>query len=66
VQIRSPGPHGSPKAALSGFTKNGNYYSVTEQIGQRSGNEAADAIEAGEDHEKVLKCYPDPDPDSGE
>ena len=56
-----PARNGSPKAALSGFTKNGEYYSVTEQIGQRSGNEAADAIEAGEELEEVLKRYPDPE-----
>lgn len=61
-----PARNGSPKAALSGFTKDGKYYSVTEQIGQRSGNEAADAIEAGEDLEEVLKRYPEPDSESEE
>lgn len=56
-----PARNGSPKAAMSGFTKNGTYYSVTEEVRQRSGNEAADAIESGESLEEVLERYPDPE-----
>lgn len=52
-----PARSGAPQAALSGFTKNGSYYSVTEQVRQRSGNEAADAIELGEPLDEVLKKY---------
>ena len=56
-----PARNGSPKAAMSGFTKDGTYHSVTEEVRQRSGNEAADAIEAGEDLETVLEKYEIPE-----
>jgi len=56
-----PARNGSPKAAMSGFEKEGTYYSVTEEVRQRSGNEAADAIERGETLEEVLERYPDPE-----
>ena len=56
-----PARNGSAKASMSGFTKEGKYYSVTEEVRQKSGNEAADAIEAGESLEDVLKKYPDPE-----
>jgi len=56
-----PARNGTPKAAMSGFTKEGTYYSVTEDVRQRSGNEAADAIESGESLEEVLERYPEPE-----
>lgn len=56
-----PARNGDPKAAMSGFTKDGTYYSVTEEVRQRSGNEAADAIERGESLEEVLERYPEPE-----
>jgi len=56
-----PARNGTPKAAMSGFKKDGTYYSVTEDIGQRSGNEAADAIERGEPLEEVLEKYAEPE-----
>ena len=56
-----PARNGAPKAAMSGFTKDGTYYSVTEDVRQRSGNEAADAIESGEPLEEVLERYPEPE-----
>lgn len=56
-----PARNGDPEAAMSGFTKNGSYYSVTEQVRQRSGNEAADAIENGEPLEEVLEKYKKPE-----
>ena len=56
-----PARNGAPKAAMSGFTKDGAYYSVTEDVRQRSGNEAADAIESGESLEEVLERYPEPE-----
>jgi len=56
--------NGKSSAAMSGFTKNGTYYSVTEEVRQRSGNEAADAIERGEPVEEVLERYPEPDEDA--
>jgi hypothetical protein len=52
-----PARDGSPEAALSGFELNGTFYNVHEEIGQRSGNEAADAIERGESLESVLERY---------
>ena len=54
-------PHrtGIPEAALSGFTKEGVYYDVHEEVGQRSGNEAANAIAAGESVESVLERFAD-------
>lgn len=52
-----PARNGSPEAAISGFSKEGTYYNVTEEIRQRSATEAADAIEAGEDPEEVLERY---------
>jgi len=59
-----PARSGKPKAAMSGFTKDGTYHSVTEEVRQRSGNEAADAIESGESLEEVLERYPEPEPGS--
>ena len=56
-----PARNGDPKAAMSGFTKDGTYYSVTEEVRQRSGNEAADAIESGEPVEEVLRRYAEPE-----
>ena len=56
-----PARNGSPKAAMSGFTKDGTYHSITEEVRQRSGNEAADAIEAGEDVDEVLERYEEPE-----
>jgi hypothetical protein len=56
-----PARNGDPKAAMSGFTKDGTYYSVTEEVRQRSGNEAADAIESGEPVEEVLQRYAQPE-----
>lgn len=56
-----PARNGRPKAAMSGFTKNDEYFSVTEEIRQRSGNEAADALEAGEELEEVLEKYAEPE-----
>jgi len=46
---------------MSGFTKDGTYYSVTEEVRQRSGNEAADAIESGEPVEEILRRYAEPE-----
>jgi hypothetical protein len=56
-----PARNGTAKASLSGFTKDGTYYSVTEEVRQQSGNEAADAIENGESLESVLERYPEPE-----
>ena len=56
-----PARNGTPKAAMSGFKKDGTYYSVTEDVRQRSGNEAADAIESGEPLEEVLEKYAEPE-----
>lgn len=55
-----PARNGSPRAAMSGFTKDGQYYSVTEEIRQRSGNQAADAIEGGASLEEALEKYDKP------
>jgi hypothetical protein len=56
-----PSRDGAPLAAMSGFEKDGTYYNVTEEVRQRSGNEAADAIERGEPLEEVLERYPEPE-----
>ena len=56
-----PARNDSPKGALSGFTKNDTYYSITEEIRQRSGVEAAERIAAGEAVEDVVKDYPEPE-----
>ena len=56
-----PARNGTPKAAMSGFKKEGKYYSVTEDVRQKSGNEAADAIESGEPLEEVLEKYAEPE-----
>ncbi len=56
-----PARNGSPSAAMSGFTKDGTYYSVTEEVRQKSGVEAAERIESGEAVEDVLKDYPEPE-----
>lgn len=55
-----PARDGSPNAAMSGFMKEGTYYTITDDVRQRSGNEAADAIESGEPLEKVLNRYAEP------
>ena len=52
-----PARDGSPEMAMSGFELNGTYYNVHEEVGQKSGNEAADAIERGESVESVLERY---------
>jgi hypothetical protein len=54
-----PARNGGPEMAMAGFELNGTYYSVHEEIGQQSGNEAADAIEGGESVESVLERYSD-------
>ena len=56
-----PARNGTPKAAMSGLTKDGTYYTVTEQVRQRSGNEAADAIDSGTPLEEVLEKYAEPE-----
>ncbi len=56
-----PARNGSSKMAMGGFTIAGAYYHIMDSIGQRSGNEAADRIESGEDLEQVLEDYPEPD-----
>ena len=56
-----PARNGDPEMAMGGFEVNGMYYAVHEEIGQRSGNEAADAIERGESLESVLERYADPE-----
>ena len=56
-----PARTGVPEATLSGFEKEGTYYNVHEEVGQRSGNEAADAIERGESLESVLERYVEPE-----
>ncbi len=56
-----PSRNGAPLGAMSGFTKDGTYYTITDEVRQRSGNEAADAIESGEPLEEVLKRYPEPE-----
>ncbi len=47
VVLLFPARNGSPEGAMSGFTKNGQFVSVAESIGQREANAAADAIEQG-------------------
>ena len=54
-----PARTGVPKMALAAFEKEGTFYSVHEQVGQRSANEAADAIESGESLESVLERFAD-------
>jgi hypothetical protein len=56
-----PARTGAPKMAMAGFEKDGTYHSIHEQVGQRSGNEAADAIDRGESLETVLEKYSDPE-----
>jgi hypothetical protein len=56
-----PSRDGAPLAAMSGFTKDGTYYTITDEVRQRSGNEAADAIESGEPLEEVLERYAEPE-----
>jgi len=56
-----PARNGTPKAAMSGFQKDGTYYNVTAEVRQKSGNEAADAIERGEPLEEVLEKYAKPE-----
>ena len=52
-----PARTGVAKMALAGFEKEGTFHSVHERVGQRSANEAADAIEAGESLESVLERF---------
>ena len=54
-----PARGGSPEMAMSGFELNGMFYNVHEEVGQKSGNEAADAIESGESLESVLERFSD-------
>ncbi len=56
-------PHrtGAPEMAMSGFELDGTYYQVLDEVGQRTGNEAADAIEGGESIESVLERYSEPE-----
>ncbi len=54
-----PARTGVAKMALAAFEKEGTFYSVHEQVGQRSANEAADAIESGESLESVLERFAD-------
>ena len=56
-----PARNGSSEMAMGGFTIAGTYYHIMDSVGQRSGNEAADRIENGEDLEEVLQDYPEPD-----
>lgn len=56
-----PARNGDPEAALGGFEVNGTYHAIHEEVGQRSGNEAADAIESGESLESVLERFANPD-----
>jgi len=52
-----PARDGDPEMAMAGFELNGTYHAVHEEVGQRSANEAADAIESGESLESVLERY---------
>ena len=52
-----PARNGAPKMVLSGFELGGTYFNVHEEVGQRSANEAADAIERGESLESVLERF---------
>ena len=61
IVLTFPARDGDPEGAMGGFEVDGTYYAVHEQIGQRSGNEAADAIEAGEPLESVLERFADPE-----
>ena len=57
IVLGYPARDGSPEMAMSGFELNGTFYNVHEEVGQKSGNEAADAIESGESLESVLKRF---------
>lgn len=62
IMVRGhPARNGSPKMALGGFEKDGTFHSIHERVGQRSANEAADAIEKGESLESVLEKYVEPE-----
>ncbi len=56
-------PHrtGAPKMAMSAFELDGTFYQVLEEVRQRSGVAAADAIEGGESVESVLERYSEPE-----
>ena len=56
-----PARNGAHILAMGGFEKEGTYHSIHEEIGQRSANEAADAIENGEALEDVLERYAEPE-----
>lgn len=56
-----PARNGDPEAALGGFEVNGTYHSIHEEVGQQSGNAAADAIEAGESLDSVLDRFSNPE-----
>jgi len=55
VVLGWPARNGDPEMALSGFTLDGTFFSVLEEVRQRSAVEAAEAIEAGESLESVLE-----------
>ena len=62
IMVRGfPARSGDPKLAMSGFEKDGTYHSIHEDVGQRSANEAADAIENGESLDSVLERYAEPE-----
>ena len=62
IMVRGfPARTGAPKMAMGGFEKNGTFHSIHEEVGQKSGREAADAIEAGESVESVLERYAEPE-----
>ena len=62
IMVRGfPARSGAPEMAMGGFEVGGTYHSIHEDVGQRSANEAADAIESGEALEDVLERYAEPD-----
>ena len=62
IMVRGfPARNGSSKMVLAAFEKDGTFHSVHERVGQRTANEAADAIESGEPLEEVLERYAEPE-----
>jgi len=62
IMVRGfPARSGAPEMAMGGFEIDGTYHSIHDEIGQRSANEAADAIEKGESVEDVLERYVEPE-----
>ena len=62
IMVRGhPARNGTPKMAMAGFEKDGTFHNIHETVGQRSGNEAADAIEKGESVDSVLERYAEPE-----